>query len=337
MNLVIDYEVSKGNADIFSVDDAETGKKMVEEGDASVFLYVPKDTYSNAMSGKRAVMEFYYAPSHAFDALTFQSGIRSTVSVFGQGIRVVSLAADLAKEKGIPEEESDKIRNNVVSELIKIYLHRGRIIGKDGILLFGGDYHFRFAMALLFAACAFFASFTVMYMTCLDKTGIFAKRIIPTSHLLKFFIARIISGAVLIMCTFLVMYPVARAMRRVTLGSALAVLPGMILTALAFSALAVFIGSVFRRGQSALWAGLYFIIVSVAGVAFLSDKADLPAFVSFLMRISPFRASVSIFSNAMFNYMSERYAQDMLILFVSFIVFMTAGFFAYRKRGVPYE
>ena len=55
------------------------------------------------------------------------------------------------------------------------------------------------------------------------------------------------------------------------------------------------------------------------------------------MRISPVRASVSIFSNAMFNLMAERYAQDMLILAVSFVLFTAAGFFAYRKRGAAYE
>ena len=337
MNLIIDYEVGKGNADIFPVDNADTGKRMVEDGEASVFLYVPKDTYQNSLDGKRAVMEFYYSPSHAFDALTFQTGIRSSVSVFGQGIRVVGLADELAKEIGLTKEQTDKIRSNVVNDLINIYFHRGRVIGKDGILLFGGDYHFRYAMALLFAACAFFASFTVIYLTCLDKTEIFSKRIIPDTHLLKFYTARIISGAILIMCTFAVMYPLARAMRHVKLRSAFSVLPGMMLTALSFSALAVLIGSLFKRGQSALWAGLYFGIISAAGVTFLSDKADLPEAVSFLMKISPFRASISIFSNAMFNYMAERYSRDMLVLFLSFVLFAVAGFFAYRKRGAAYE
>ena len=167
--------------------------------------------------------------------------------------------------------------------------------------------------------------------------GVFAKRSVPAGRMTRWFFARILSGTLLILCTFAVMYPMARALRQVKMSNVLAVLPGMVLTALTFSALGVFIGSLFRNEQPALWTGLYFGAASFAGVAFLSDKSGLPGFMSFLMRISPFRASVSIFSNAMFNLMIERYAEDMLVLLTAFILFLTAGFFAYRKRGALYE
>ncbi|MBO4324038.1 MAG: ABC transporter permease [Lachnospiraceae bacterium] len=337
MNMVIDYETDKGNAEIHTVPDAESGKRMVEEGKAAVFLYVPEDTYEKAMNGERAAMKFYYAPSHAFDALTFQSGIASSISVFGQSVRVIGAAGEAAEARGMTGEKFGEMRNDAVTDLISVYLHRGEIIGKNGVFLLGGDYHLRYALAILFAACAFFAAFPVMYLTSIDKTGVLAKRSVPAQKTVYFFIARIVSGTVLILCTFAVMYPMARALRKVEMKNVLSVLPGMILTALTFSALAVLIGSLFRRGQSALWAGLYFGAACFAGVTFLSDKAGLPAFVSFLMRISPVRASVSIFSNAMFNLMEERYVQDMLILAVSFALFTAAGFFAYRKRGEAYE
>ncbi|MBO4697186.1 MAG: ABC transporter permease [Lachnospiraceae bacterium] len=337
MDMVVDYEVKKGNAVITSVPDVETGRSMIEDGRAAVLLHVPEGTYQKAMNGEKAVMKFYYAPSHAFDALTFQSGIESSISVFGQGIRVINVAGDTAGENGMSEAEFTRFRNDAVTDLIGVYLHRGEIIGKKGVFLLGGDYHLRYALAILFAACAFFASFPVMYLTCLDKSGVLAKRSVPAGKMARWFFARIISGTILILCTFAVMYPMARALRQVKLSSALAVLPGMILTALTFSALAVLIGSLFRNGQSALWIGLYFGAASFVGVTFLSDKAGLPGIVSLLMRISPFRASVSIFSNAMFNLMIERYAQDMLVLLAAFVLFTAAGFFAYRKRGVPYE
>ena len=337
MNMVVDYEVDKGNAVIYPAADAEAGKRMVEEGKASVFLYIPADTYQKAISGERAAMKFYYAPSHAFDALTFQSGIKSSISVFGQSIRVISAAGEAAEARGLSDEKLGEVRDKAVTELISVYLHRGEIIGKNGVFLLGGDYHLRYALAILFAACAFFASFPVMYLTSIDKADVLSKRSVPAQKTVYFFIARIVSGTVLILCTFAVMYPMARALRQVEMKNVLSVLPGMILTALTYSALAVLVGSLFRRGQSSLWAGLYFGAACFAGVTFLSDKAGLPAFVSFLMRISPVRASVSIFSNAMFNLMAERYAQDMLILAVSFVLFTAAGFFAYRKRGAAYE
>ena len=337
MGMVVDYEEEQGNAKILNVENPEEGKRMVEDGEAALFLHVPKDTYQKAIGGERAVMKFYYAKAHAFDALLFQSGIRSSVSVFGQGIRVIQAAGETAGAHGMPGEDSAKVQNEAVRELIGIYLHRGEIVGRYGIFLVGGAYHLRYAMALLFVACAFFASFPVMYLTCLDKTGIYAKRSIPEEKKTVFFFARILSGAVLILCTFGVMYPIARMFRQLGFRSALSALPGIILTALSFSALAVLIGSLFRRGHSALWTGLYFGAASFLGVTFLSDKAGLPAWVSFLMRISPFRASVSIFSNSMFNLMAERYVQDILVLSVSAVVFAAAGFIAYRKRGAHHE
>ncbi|MBO4280774.1 MAG: ABC transporter permease [Lachnospiraceae bacterium] len=337
MSMVVEYEEGQGNAKILSVETPEEGKRMVEDGEAALFLHVPKDTYQKAISGERAVMKFYYAKAHAFDALLFQNGIRSSVSVFGQGIRVIQAAGETAGAYGMNEEEYVKVQKEAVQELIGIYMHRGEIVGRYGIFLVGGAYHLRYAMALLFVACAFFASFPVMYMTSLDKNGIYAKRSIPADKKTKFFFARILSGAVLILCTFGVMYPVARMFKQLGLRSVLSAVPGILLTAFSFSALAVLIGSLFRRGQSALWTGLYFGAASFLGVTFLSDKAGVPAWVSFLMRISPLRASVSIFSNAMFNLMAERYVQDILVLSVSAAVFAAAGFFAYRKGGMQHE
>ena len=66
---------------------------------------------------------------------------------------------------------------------------------------------------------------------------------------------------------------------------------------------------------------------------FLSDKTNLPKIISFMMRISPFRASVSIISNAMFNFVAERYVFDLFVLFGSFVIFSVAGFLIYRKRS----
>lgn len=333
MNIIVNYEVGKGTVAVYPVKDKETGERLVDEGKVSVFLYIPPDTYNDSMSGKKAVLEFYYSPAHSFDALTFYSGIKSSMSVFGQGIRLVNIAVGIAEKLGLSQEEIIRVWDDGINDLQNVFIHRGRVIGKNGIFLFGADYHFRFAIALLFATCAYLSSFPIIYLTSLDLTEIFNKRSVPTKKLFTFYVSRIISGAVLIMFSFLIMFPVARALRQIPLNFALSVIPGMLLTSLAFSALAVLTGSIFKRGQSALWGGLYFGTASIAGVAFLSDKTDLPEAVSFLMRISPFRASVSIFSNAMFNLVVERYTYDMLILLAAFVIFSVAGFVMYRKRS----
>lgn len=333
MNIIINYEVKKGNVAVYPVKEKETGERMVDEGKVAVFMYIPPETYTDSMNGKRAVMEFYYSPSRAFDALTFYTGIKSSISVFGQGIRLVNSAVGIAENLGLSEEEIIRIWDEGVVDLQNVFIHRGRVIGKNGIFLFGADYHFRFAIALLFATCAYMSSFPVIYLTSLDLSEIFGKRSIPTKRLAAYFTARIISGAVLILSSFLIMFPVARLLRQIQFDFAMSVIPGIILTSFVFSSLGVLLGSMFKRGQSALWAGLYFGTASIAGVAFLSDKTDLPEAVAFLMRISPFRAGVSIFSNGMFNLMIERYTFDMCVLLSAFVIFSAAGFVLYRKRS----
>ncbi|MCR5847242.1 MAG: ABC transporter permease [Lachnospiraceae bacterium] len=333
MNIIIDYEVKTGNIAIYPVKERETGEKLVDDGKVAIFIYIPPNTYLDSMSGKKAVMEFYYSPTHAFDALVLYTGLKSSVSVFGQGIGVVDSGIQIAQKLGLSEDEILNIWNEGISDLLNLFIHRGRVIGKNGIFNFGADYHFRLVIAVLFATCSYLSSFPVIYLTSLDLSETFSKRSIPTKKLFGYYVARIISGAILIISSFLIMFPIARALRSIKINFALSVIPGIILTSFAFSALAVLLGSLFKRGQSALWAGLYFGTASIAAVSFLSDKADLPKVLSFLMRISPFRASVSIFSNAMFNFVAERYTFDLFILFCAFAIFSVAGFIIYRKRS----
>ncbi|MBO6089593.1 MAG: ABC transporter permease [Lachnospiraceae bacterium] len=333
MNIIINYEVDKGNVSVYPVKEKETGRKLVDEGKVAIFMYIPPNTYKDSMSGKVAEMEFYYSPSHAFDAMVLYTGIKSSLSVFGQSIGVVNEAIEIARKLGLSEEEILVIWNDGISDLLTVFISRGRVIGKNGIFNFGADYHFRLVIAILFATCSYLSSFPVIYLTSLDLSETFSKRNIPPKRLFGYYIARIISGSVLIVLSFLIMYPVARLLRSIKIHFALSVIPGIILTSLVFSALAVLIGSLFKRGQSALWAGLYFGTASIAAVSFLSDKANLPGVVSFMMRISPFRASVSIFSNAMVNFVTERYGFELCILAAAFAIFFAAGFLIYRKRS----
>ena len=333
MNIIINYEVEKGDVAVYPVKEKATGLKLVDEGKVAIFMYVPPNTYVDSMSGKKAEMEFYYSPNHAFDALILYTGLKSSISVFGQGIGVVNEAVLIAEKLGLSEDEILVIWNDGIADLLGVFISRGRVIGKKGIFNFGADYHFRLIIAVLFASCAYLSSFPVIYLTSLDLSETFSKRSIPAKRLFGYYVARIISGAVLILISFLIMFPVARALRNIKIHFALSVIPGVILTALVFSSLAVLIGSLFKRGQSALWAGLYFGTASIAAVSFLSDKGNLPGVVSFMMRISPFRASVSIFSNAMFNFVAERYVFDLCILAAAFLIFFAAGFLIYRKRS----
>lgn len=333
MNLVLNYEIKTGNIGLYPVKSKEIGERLVDDGTVAMFIYVPPNTYIDSMSGTPAIMECYYSKAHSFEAQVLFMGLKSSISVFGQGISVVEEGINIAYKLGLSEEEIYSLWNAGIEDLLTLFISRGRIIGKNGIFNFGADYHFRLAIAVLFATCSYISSFPIIYLTSLDLSETFNKRSVPTKKLFGYYSSRIISGAILNVFSFLIMYPIARALRNIKFNFALLVIPGILLTALVFSALAVLIGSLFKKGQSALWAGLYFGTASIAAVAFLSDKSELPKAVSFMMRISPFRASVSIFSNAMFNFVAERYIYDLMILLAAFVIFSVIGFIVYRKRS----
>ena len=65
----------------------------------------------------------------------------------------------------------------------------------------------------------------------------------------------------------------------------------------------------------------------------MTVNSELPKVISFLMEISPLRASISIFSNALFRMVEERYNVDMLVLLAAFILFTLSGFVVYLIRG----
>ena len=333
MDIVVGAEVSEGVGVVYPVKDISTGKRLVEEGKVSAFFYVPPEMYEDAMNGKGVDLDFYYSQAHSFEALIFYTILDSSLSVFGQGIRMVYIAGEIAGEHDVSNERVIELWNEGSEQLFQLYMNRGKIIGSSGFFNPGGDYPLRFAMAILFTICSYCVSFPIIYLTNLDVSELFRKRNISGRNRAGYYFSRLASGTVLVLCTFLIMYPVARVIRKVPVRFALSVLPAILLTALVFSALGILLGCIFKKGQSSLWAGLYLGFAFVLSVLFLPANPGLPKVVAFLMRISPFRACVSIFANAMFQQATGRYLQDMLVLLVSFLVFAGAGFAVYMKRG----
>ncbi|MCR5221246.1 MAG: ABC transporter permease [Lachnospiraceae bacterium] len=332
LDIVIAEKIEEGMARVYPVQSVETGKRLVDEGKVAVFVYIPPNTYNDSVNGKPVNLEFYYSPVHAFESMTFFTSVRSFLSVFGQGIRLVYVAGELAIDHGLSRDEVIDLWRSGTEEIIRIHMHRGRVIGIDGFLLPSGDDPIRFGMAVLFGICAYFASFPVICLTGLDVSGPFQKRILPPGNVVLAYFARLFSGSLLILCTFLIMYPVARAIRSLHLDFALSVLPAMLLCALTFSALAILIGSLCSGPESSLWAGLYVGIVLILGIVFAGQDYDLPPVLMTLLRLSPLRAAVSVFSNAMFREVTVRYRQDMLVLLAACVIFMTAGCLNYIRR-----
>ena len=140
LDIVIAEKVEEGMARVYPVKSVETGKKLVEEGKVAAFVYIPPNTYTDSVIGKPVNFEYYYTPTHAFETLTFYTSLRSFLSVFGQGIRLVYVAGELAIDHGLSRDDVIKLWQSGTEEIINIHMHRGHLIGRKGFFLPGGGF-----------------------------------------------------------------------------------------------------------------------------------------------------------------------------------------------------
>jgi hypothetical protein len=192
MDLIIGAEIDEGAGAVYPVKDIATGKKVVEDGKVSAFFYIPPNMYEDTMNGEMVDLDFYYSQAHAFESRIFYSTVNSSMSVFGQGIRMVYIAGAIALDHGVPKEEILRLWNEGSEQLFQIYMNRGKIIGSSGIFLPGGDYPLRFAIAILFTICSYCVSFPIIYLTNSDVSVLYRKRNIPTEKLVGYYFARLL-------------------------------------------------------------------------------------------------------------------------------------------------
>ena len=333
MNLLVGREVEEGTARIYPVKSLETGLQLVEDGKVAALLHIRENTYWNIVYGQTMVIDYYYSPAHALDATIFSRALRSTLSVFGQGMVVVRHGGSIALERGLDEDDVLVLWADGTESLLKILIHRGRVIGWHGVFSPGGDFPVRYYVGVLFAICVYFASFPVIGLTAYDLSELY-KRKKPDGKLLwQAFFARLLSGTLLMLCVFGVFFPVAGIVKKIDFSKIVAILSALVLIALTFSALGVLLGSLFPRTDAACWAGLY-IGAAMLFLSVLSAKEGLlPGSLQAFSALLPMRVSISIFSNDLYHPEYERYSADLLRLFVSFVIFAGCGFFLFRKRG----
>ncbi len=333
MNLLVGREVEAGSTRIYPVKTLETGLQLMEDGKVASVLHIKENTYWNTVGGETMVFDYYYSPSHALDATIFSRALRSTLSVFGQGMRVVRYGGSIAMERGADMDDVLFLWQDGMEDLTKILLHRGKVIGWDGVFLPGGDFPLRYYTGVLFMICVLFASFPVIGLTAYDLSELYKRKRPDGTKMGQAYFARLISGTVLILCVYGVLFPLARMMKEIDLVMILSVLPALILIAFTFSALGILLGSLFRRIDSACWAGLYL----GAGMVFLSvlstKEGILPGPLQTLSSFLPVRAAISVFSNDLYHPEADRYPADLLYILIAFLLFSACGYVLFRRKG----
>ena len=320
-------------ATVYPVKDEETGMKLLKEGKVTIFLHIHPKTYDRLMDGDAVDMDFYYNSVHAMDALAFSRALRSAASVYGQGLKIVRVSAEMAEENGVDSDTVNEKWDEGMSDVIRLNTSRGRIMGYETVFSPGGDFPGEYYLGLICVLCGLIATFSGVYLTSGDVNEIYSSRKLSGGDSVRFFFSRLLSEALLILLTFAVLLPVSELVKDLELNAVLVTFPAMIIIALFFSALSILIGAICRDKKNALWVEFY-VGLFMAGLSVLASREGmLPGVFQKLGNLMPVRASISLFSNGLFELELHRYLHDIGIVAISFVILVIPAFFVFRKRG----
>ena len=333
IDTIMAVEEARDIASIYPVKDEETGMKLVEEGKVAVFLHIYPDTYDRLMDGEDVDMDFYYNSLHAMDALIFCRALRSTSSVFGQGLKMVRVGADVAITNGVDEDTVNERWREGMDDVIRLTSGRGRILGYAAVFSPGGDFPSEYYLGMIYVLCGFIATFSGTYLTASDVSEIYRRRRLTTGECTKHFFARLLSQTFLIMISFAVLIPSSRLINLVEMNAALVTLPAMLMVALSFSSIGIFVGSICRDKNTALWVEFYAGLFMTGLSVLAAREGMLSGVLLKIGNVMPIKAAISLFANGLFELEIHRYLHDIGIMAVAFILFTVPAFFIFRKRG----
>ncbi len=333
INTILAVEESRGIARIYPVKDEETGLKLVKEGKVAVFLHIYPETYSRLMNEEAVDMDFYYNQIHAMDASLFARALRSTSSIFGQGLRMVRLGADMAMEHGVQESTVIDKWSDGMSDVLALTVGRGKILGYTAIFAPGGDFPTAYLMGLVLMICGLISTFPGVYLTSKDVNVIYSQRKLRRTEVTRFFLARLVSQALLLMVNFLMVFPFAKYINETELKSVMLSIPAMLLVAFTFSAMAILVGALSRNPNDALWVEFYISLFMIVLAICAGREGMLGDVLQKVAGFLPAKAAISLFANGLFELQMHRYLHDISILAVALLIFLVPAYCIFRKRG----
>ncbi len=332
INLIANTESIAEYGRAYPISDEKTGIEAVEEGELGLFVHIPEDFYDSLLKERPVTIDVYYSPSYAMQADIILKTVQSCFSIYGQSEVLVSFVGHILEEKGIPENERTAIEDKEYEALIKAQINRGMVLGWEHILSPAGNIKYEYYLGILFAVFSLFAAFPALYLTARDQKELFSVRRLGEGRAVSFYFARLFSGTVLVVVSFLLMVLIAAAFGGGSGRFSPAFLPAVLLSSLCYAALLIFLGLVAGHPDRCLWIAFYVLLFFIVFGILIPDTA-LPEGAAEILRWLPIRPVMSLLSNTVYSSEMNRAGGDFIRLSVDTGVFILLGAWLYRRKG----
>lgn len=332
VNLFSNSEAISQYGEAYPVSDLETGIEAIDDGDLDLLIHIPENFYGALMEQRPVTIEVYYPKKHAMETDIIVKSLQSCFSIYGQSEVLVAYAGDLMKQKGIPEETRLEKMSEEYWDLFYAQVGRGKVLGWDTVLSPAGFVKYEYYLGVVFSFFSLFAAFPVLYLTSADMRERFRMRRLCSRQAISFYFARLLSGSLLVLCSFAVMLPIAAGAGFIKGIFSPAFLPAVLLTALCFSSLLIFLSLLAKEPDHALWIAFYVTLGCMVFGILIPDSA-MPSGVDEILRWIPIRPVISLLTNTIYSSEDIRIGQDFLRLSVDTGILTALGALLYRRKG----
>jgi hypothetical protein len=338
---LVNSEALRELVSVYPVQDAKTGRRLLEQDAVSVFLHIPPDLFKNIQAGEPSKIEIIGSKAHSLEMSLLKMTLYDSLVPVGKAENMLQEAVNILSDSMEPSE-AGALLNDITNDAIREYMNRRLVLGDRRMLSPVSEYlPVEYYLGAVFSLFAALSMLPLIGFTARDVSGSVLRRGIAAGQgTSRFFCVRVCSGMLFILLVMLTLFPTAEILHAGSLllgtsdsGNTFALISSILLGALCFSELAVCIGVWLPGEKSALWAGFYIAIGMAAASGALLPDVMLPEWISGAGRWMPMRALMRLISGAVFSYDPVQHTRDFLILGGSAVLLFPLGLLGFAKRG----
>ncbi len=344
IQLMTNSQALKELATAYPVTDLETAQSLLDSGQVSLIVHIPGGFYASVEAGQKAVVELIAYPEHRFEQTMVSLTLNGALKAVGQSQNLLQQVGTAAVDAGVANEAVAVMLDTGLNNGIDRYMQRQTVLGKSGAVSPMGEYlPVEYYLAALFTFFCALAALPVLHLTTSDLNGPLVLRGLLSSPRTarQYYLARLTSGGTFIFLTLLLLLPFSALISGLGVywghikggAVALALLLGIMLASLCFSALALLLGSMIKQPPLALWCGFYgVLLMTFLSGGFINESRMEPLLVK-LSYFTPFKPTMNVIANTLFTLNIESYWQNIGRLGLMLVIFGSCGWLLTRKKG----
>lgn len=302
---------------IYTVDSLDEGLGLIDDGEVSGLLYVPKNFFADMGAGKDVKLDIYGNEVHKLECSMVLVAVKAALNTVGCAQNALEAMRVYAVDLGASQQDADSFYNDMLSLGIEVVTNRRAVLGEDGFVSPAGGY--LPAEFCLSAMLTWFLSLAILPLAGFSA-GDFSMSVLQRGMRtggmrVRFLTARLLSGALFLLLVTLLIFPVglgAASLDRMFKGNTAALFAAMGLMALCFSALALGLSAWMPSRDAAVWMGFWLIVAFAMASGAVLPESMLPVWVKSVGLWSPVRSAMRLLASSIFSFNAPAFRTDML-------------------------